>query len=83
MYCHTGGGYRAGIRYEWKRDGVTLAETGARLTITEVKRSMHGNSYTCAADNGADMGQHGKPFSFDVWCKLYEVCCISSMLWPL
>ena len=71
LSCHiTAGRPLTGILYEWKKDGVTLAETGASLTIAEVERSMHGSNYTCAADNGAGMGQHGEPFTLYVRCKL-------------
>ena len=66
----TGGRPRFGKHYEWKRDGVTLAERDAALTIPEVERSMTGNNYTCAADNGAGMGCHGAALIVTVWCKL-------------
>ena len=71
MRCEiTSGRPRTGVIYEWKRDGVTEIETGATLTITEVERSMHGSNYTCAADNGAGLGEHGEAFTFIVYCKL-------------
>ena len=72
IHCDiTDGNPQNGRDYEWKRDGEKLAETGATLTIPEVNRSMHGSNYTCAADNGAGMGQHGAAFTITVWCKSY------------
>ena len=72
LQCNiTGGTPRTAREYEWKRDGEKLAETGATLMIPEVERSKNGNmpTYTCAADNGAGMGEHGTAFTANVWCR--------------
>ena len=66
----TAGDPRTANKYEWKRDGVTQRATGDTLTIRWVKRSMQDSVYTCAADNGAGVGEHGAAFTFTVWCKL-------------
>ena len=55
--------------YEWKKDGIKEGERSDQLTIADVDRGMQGDTYKCAADNGAGMGDHSSKFTMNVWCK--------------
>ena len=60
-----------GESYKWKRDSADESETGHQLTIPKLDRDDHTATFTCAANNGAGMGEFADGLPLKVWCKLH------------